>query len=124
MGRASKQKGIRGELEFAALLSAAIRKDVARKLGAARDGGDDVALDLRDFPQALMQGEGVRGFSFEVKRREALAVDKWMAQALENAVVTGKMPVVVFRRNGMRWSACLDLNDFFKLLRAALNVAR
>jgi hypothetical protein len=103
VGKMSRNKGAQGEREFAALLSAALNKEIKRKLGAARDGGDDVEA---------------AGFSFEVKRQEHIAIERWMAQALANK--KANIPVVVFRKNGGRWSACLDLDDFFQLMRRSL----
>lgn len=107
MGNMSRRKGASGEREFAELLSAAFGVTIKRKLGAARDGGDDVAHC---------------NYSFEVKRQETVKIEQWMRQALANAAANPSnpcTPVVVFRRNGGRWRACMDLDHFFALLKKA-----
>jgi len=45
MGKMSRSKGARAEIEVAKLLSKWSGKDVKRKLGAARDGGSDIEFD-------------------------------------------------------------------------------
>lgn len=107
--RRSRNKGASGEREFAALLSETLGEEIKRKLGAARDGGDDVVAGM---------------FSFEVKRRESLSVEQWLAQAVENAD-SGRIPVVVYRKNGQtEWRVVMQFKDFAPLLRLAVNGAR
>jgi hypothetical protein len=109
MGRMSRTKGAAGEREFAALLSEALGKDIKRKLGAARDGGDDIVVEP---------------FSFEVKRRETLSIEDWLAQAIENAAAssTAYIPVVAYRKNGNKeWRVVLEFKHFIPLLMLALN---
>jgi hypothetical protein len=43
-GKSSRDKGARGEREFAELLSNELGQVVKRKLGQARDGGDDISV--------------------------------------------------------------------------------
>jgi large subunit ribosomal protein L19 len=65
MGRAERLKGARGENEVAALLSESLGIAVKRKLGQARDGGDDIQVGR---------------WRLEVKRRERI-------QAFEGVVI-------------------------------------
>jgi hypothetical protein len=44
MGRAERAKGARGENEYASLLAEALGQPIRRKLGQARDGGDDIEV--------------------------------------------------------------------------------
>lgn len=79
-----------------------------------------MVLHRHDFPASLIN----KGFSFEVKRRQSINIVEFMRQAVENgAAIPDRIPVVAFRRNNMPWLACLTLDDFFKLLRCALNIA-
>lgn len=119
--RRNRNRGSSGEREFAALLSAAIKQETRRKLGASRNGGDDVEIDMSKFPACDIKVR--QGFSFEVKRRRSVAIDKWLRQAAENVGASAKMPVVVCRGDNAPWRACLNLDDFFRLLRCALNIA-
>jgi Holliday junction resolvase len=99
-GRASRDKGARGEREFAELLSNELGQVVKRKLGQARDGGDDIQVGR---------------YRIEVKRREKLAIEVWCKQVEAACTVAqdidqdGRLaepvPVVVFRRNGEPWRA-------------------
>lgn len=103
MGRMSRAKGAAGEREFSKLLSEAMGVEIKRKLGAARDGGDDLEYGL---------------FSFEVKRQEVIKIEEWMAQALASAEPSGRIPVVVFRRSNSRWRACIDIEVLFQMIKA------
>ena len=88
-GKASRDKGARGEREFAELLTNELGQVVKRKLGQARDGGDDIQVGR---------------YRIEVKRREKLAVEAWCKQ-VEAACEPSEVPVVAFRRNGEPWRA-------------------
>lgn len=103
-GRMSRNKGAAGEREFCKLLSEALGIEVKRKLGQARDGGDDCQVGK---------------FRIEVKRRETLSVVKWCEQ-VEAAAGAGEVPVVAFRRNGEKWRVVLSLDDFLPLMRGEL----
>jgi hypothetical protein len=67
---------------------------VKRKLGQARDGGDDIQVGK---------------FRIEVKRREALAIEKWCKQ-VEAACEGGDVPIVAFRRSGEPWRAVVPMD--------------
>lgn len=96
MGRASRQKGARGEREVRDILLAA-------GVGARRDGRLDDDLV-----------HGLDGFHLEVKRRESYAVGEWIAQAEMDA--RGRIPVVVFRKSNQPWRAILDFSTLVQLI--------
>jgi hypothetical protein len=104
VSRAQRDKGARGENEYAALLSEALGMPIRRKLGQARDGGDDIE---------------VGPFRIEVKRREALRIDAWCEQ-VEACAGPGQIPVVAYRRNGQEWRVVLRNDDFLRLMRGEL----
>lgn len=103
-GRGSRNKGAAGERELAALLSDQLGFVVKRKLGQARDGGDDLTI---------------QHFRIEIKRRERLEVDKWSEQ-VEACAQLGEVPVLMYRRNGQPWRVCLRLDDFIPMMRDQL----
>lgn len=103
-GRSARNKGAAGERELAALLSDQLGQVVKRKLGQARDGGDDIQVGR---------------FRIEVKRRERLQVVEWCEQ-VEACAAAGEVPVLAFRRNGEPWRVVLRLDDFIPLMRGEL----
>lgn len=104
MGASERRKGAVAERELAALLSDALGRVVQRKLGQARDGGDDIQVER---------------FRLEAKRRETLAIRSWCEQ-VESAAQPGDVPVVAFRQNGQPWRVVLRLEDFIPLMRGEL----
>lgn len=62
---------------------------VQRNQNQSAVGGDDLI--------------GTYGFSIEVKRQEALSLDKWWKQACLSAGRQGKTPVVIFKQNRKPW---------------------
>lgn len=104
-GRASRNKGAAGEREFAALLTDALGVVVRRKLGQARDGGDDVQVGK---------------YRIEVKRREALRLDDWCKQ-IEQATEPGEVPVVAYRRNGQPWRVVVPIDWFLEQVRETID---
>src|SRR5687767_7422932 len=96
----SRAKGSHGEREFCEECVKSLGIPVKRKLGAARDGGDDVELGP---------------FSIEVKRCEQLRVEEWWDQANQNA--GGKTPILAYRKSHRGWKVVMDLQTFFKLAR-------
>ena len=103
-GKASRDKGARGERELAELLSHELGTIVKRKLGQARDGGDDIQIGK---------------FRIEVKRREKLAIEQWCKQ-VEAACTTDDVPVVAFRRNGEPWRAVVPMAWLIAAMRGEL----
>ncbi len=99
-GRTSRNKGASAERELTALLSERLGIDIKRKLGQARDSGDDVQ---------------VGPFRIEVKRRETLSIMQWCRQ-VEACCGPGDVPVVAFRQNNQSWRIVLKLDDFLSYL--------
>jgi Holliday junction resolvase len=97
----ARNKGAAGERELATILSDQLGLAIKRKLGQARDGGDDIQVGK---------------YRIEVKRRERLQVEDWCKQ-IEKACEPGEIPVVVFRRNGQPWRAVVPLEVLTRLLR-------
>lgn len=100
MGRASRDKGKRGELEIAHIL---------QEYGyPAR----------RSVQYNGWQGEadviGLEGIHIEVKRVERLNIEEAMAQSRRDAK-NDEIPVVFHRRNNRGWLATLPLDDFIKI---------
>lgn len=101
MGRHSRNKGKRGELEAA--------KEIARLFGVdAHRGRQFHGRD--DAPDICT---GVPGVHFEVKRTESLSVYTALSQAIEDAGES--VPVVLHRRNGQEWLAIVRLEDLPRL---------
>ena len=107
MGRASRNKGAVAERELAAILSDELGRVIKRKLGQARDGGDDIQIGR---------------FRIEAKRRETLALPAWSRQ-IEAACSGDDVPVIAYRQNGQPWRVVLLLTDFLPLLRGELKPA-
>jgi Holliday junction resolvase len=103
-GRRSRNKGAAGERELAGILSDRLGYVVQRKLGQARDGGDDIQ---------------VAKYRIEVKRREALAIEKWCEQ-IEKCAGPGEIPVLAFRRNGQPWRCVVPLDWCIDQIRETL----
>lgn len=109
MGRASREKGRRGEQEVARIYrEAGFDVDRVPNSGGLRVKGDLTGLD---------------GFHLEVKRQEILCLPKWLRQAHEEAGAE-EVPVVIFRQSKRadgvgEWHACLPLADLIELQRRA-----
>lgn len=106
MGKASRDKGKRGEREFVLF---------------CRDQGYDVhrTAQYRGNTGSAGDVEGLLGIHVEVKRTEALRALDYMAQAKHDAEAEGKgnIPLVAWKKNNCQWVAILDLEDFFTLYR-------
>jgi Holliday junction resolvase len=96
MGRSQREKGKRGEREFADLLQ-------DHGFHARRDGRLDDDLD-----------HDADGYHFEVKRRETLALPAWSRQAEQDA--GDRVPVVAYRRNSEPWRCSLPADRLLRLL--------
>ena len=102
MGKFSKNKGKRGELELVHRLQELGFQDAHRSqqyCGAAESA--DVI--------------GVPGVHPEVKRCERFSAYVAYEQAMRDAEGTKDIPVVFHRRNGQRWLAILSLEDWAKI---------
>ena len=104
-GRMSRNKGAGAERELSALLSKALGIDIKRKLGQARDSGDDIQI-----------GE----YRIEVKRRETLAIMQWCKQ-VEACCQADDVPIVAFRQNGQDWRVVMRLHDILPLLKNTIS---
>lgn len=107
MGKASRDKGARGERAVAAIFQAA-GFDCAR---VPNSGGLRLKGDLYgDVPAHL-----------EVKHAEAWRMAEWLEQARTEA--GDRWPVLAFRRNATGWYAALPLEVLVAML-AELRAAR
>jgi len=100
----SRNKGKRGELEFAKLLTS---EGFEARRGQQFSGGSD-------SPDVVCESLGK--FHFEVKRVETLRLYPAMAQATNDAGID-KIPLVAHRRNGEEWVVITKASDFLKLLK-------
>lgn len=101
----SREKGKRGELEFAGFLKERGYEEARR--GQQFAGGPE-SPDVR----------GVRGIHFEVKRVENLNLEAAMAQSVRDAA-PGSIPVVAHRRNRSAWKITLSADAFFDIWQRA-----
>jgi len=101
MAKASRDKGKRGEREFAAFLT---ERGIPARRGVQFRGGGDSPDVVHAIP----------GVHFEVKRVEALKLLPSLHQASEDA--GDKIPVVAWRKNGGAWIAILRADDLVDIL--------
>jgi hypothetical protein len=92
----SRNKGKRGELEFAEVLRS--HGLVARRGQQFAGGTDAPDVVCRSLPTV----------HFEVKRKEAGNPYDWLAQAVRDA--GDKLPIVAHRRNDKAWMAILSMD--------------
>lgn len=102
MGSLSRQKGKRGEREWAAFLSG---NGCAARRGVQYQGGPD-------SPDVVC--EALASFHFEVKRTEALQLFPALAQACSEAPVAS-VPVVAHRKNRTGWVVVMRAEDWIAL---------
>ena len=100
MGKASKDKGKRGERELA---------------GKLREHGFDTRRGVQyhggpDSPDVI----GLEGIHIEVKRTERLSLYDALSQSKADAGA-GEMPVVMHRRNNCEWVVIQPLDDWINL---------
>lgn len=103
----SREKGKRGEREFAQFLTL---NDHPAKRGCQYKGGDN-------SPDVIC--ESLSQFHFEVKRTEAFRLYDALSQAELDAGVF-KIPIVAHRRNDKPWVCVLRTGDFLSLVDKAL----
>lgn len=101
MGKASRDKGKRGEREVAAIL---------------RDHGFDARRGQQykggtDSPDVV----GLTGFHIEVKRTEQCRIYEYMEQAKAESRPS-EIPLVVHRQNGKEWLAILSFDDLLEVI--------
>ena len=107
MGATSRNKGKRGELELARLLTA-FGYDSHRT--AQCRGNTGQAADV----------EGLPHIHVEVKRTEAFRLYDALAQAKHDAAMAGRgdLPAVFHRKNECDWVVVMDLEDWMELYKA------
>jgi Holliday junction resolvase len=98
VGKRSRDKGKRGEREFAAEM---------RRMGFACARRGVQYAGGADSPDVV----GIPGCHIEVKRAEALNVYAALDQAMRDAD-PGSAPIVAHRRNGRPWVVIVRLEDF------------
>lgn len=105
-GKMSRDKGQRGEREFAcliqewsapviALVGNAEAIELRRNLMQSREGGHDLV--------------GIPWLAVEVKRQENLALPAWWRQTVEQAERVGAIPFLAYRQNRCPWRFRLRL---------------
>lgn len=103
-GKFSRDKGKRGEREFAALCREYGYSDAHRTAQhMGKDGGE---ADVKGLP----------GVHVEVKRTEALRLWDALAQAKRDAA-PGELPIVAHRPNNSPWIVIMDASVFFDFYR-------
>lgn len=103
MAKMSREKGKRGEREFAAYLR---EHGYAAKRGVQYHGGPD-------SPDVI----GLPGVHIEVKRTEQLRLYDWLDQARNDA--GPQIPLIAHRKNGKGWVAIMPMDDFIRLYELA-----
>ena len=100
MAKASREKGKRGEREFAAL---------------CRENGYD-ARRSQQFMGGADSADvvGLPGIHVEVKRVERLNIEDAMAQSIRDG---GGIPIVAHRKNNCEWLITMRAEDWFQLYR-------
>lgn len=97
-GRASRNKGKRGERELAAVLEKILGISFRRtQQFAGADGTSDVKCNELDL-----------GLHIECKRQERIKIYDYLKQAKEDAE-NGDVPVVCFRTNNKPWVIAFEL---------------
>lgn len=99
MGKMQRNKGAQFEREIANDLSATFLRQIKRKLGQARDSGNDI-----DLPP----------FRIECKRYQNIAVYTWLEQCVA-ACKPQDVPVVVARADNKPSIIVMLYQDFKKL---------
>ncbi len=100
-GRHSRNKGAQFERDIANDLTEFLQRNITRKLGQARDSGNDI-----DIPP----------FRLELKRYKSIGVYGWLKQCVA-ACAPGDIPVVIARADEQKAIAILFYEDFKQLLK-------
>ncbi len=103
MGKMSRDKGARGEREFAAECRAHGYQVTRTAQHAGKNGGEP---DVKGLP----------GLHVEIKRTEALRLYEAMTQAVRDAK-PGLLPIVAHRRNNAGWLIVMRMEDWANLYR-------
>jgi len=110
MSRISRDRGNLYEREVATAIEDELGVATKRKLGQARDSGNDIDIHTTS---------GYR-FRLECKRRRAIGnLYEWMQQA-QDSCEGSDIPSVVCRADGAKSLVVLTLPDFLRLVRGEL----
>jgi len=102
MGKYQRDKGARLERGMAEALGAYFGIKAKRRLGQARDGGEDLDIDIP--------------FTIEIKARaEAPACQKFLEQAHEAAKDTARMPIAIIKGDRKPPVVLMYLTDWLEL---------
>lgn len=94
-GAMSRNKGSAAEREIFKLLSKELGITIERNLSQARSGGAD-------------SNECIGPFAIEVKRGEVERLQAWWQQAVKQAQVLGKYPLLLYRRSRQPWRGLVE----------------
>ena len=100
----SKEKGKKGEREFAKL---------CREHGFANARRSQQYSGINGDADVV----GLEGIHIEVKRVERLNIDEAMKQSIRDSK-EDEIPIVAHRRNREEWKITMRADDFFKLYKA------
>lgn len=105
MGKMQRNKGRKGEIEFAHLCQDLGYKEAyrtAQHCGKAGHAGDV---------------EGLAGIHVEVKRTESLRLYDALNQSKRDCAAAGKneIPIIAHRKNKSEWVVIMTAADFFKM---------
>lgn len=106
MGLKSRNKGKAGERELARFLS---ERGFEASRGQQHKGSND-------SPDVVCQS---LPFHIECKRTETFRLYAAMQQAIDDAAGSGKVPMVVHRKNGEDWVAVIKLADLLAVISGA-----
>ena len=102
MGKSQRDKGARLERDIAKALAAYFGIKATRRLGQARDGGEDLDIDIP--------------FTIEIKARaEAPAAQKFLEQAQAAALDTARMPIAIIKGDRKQPVVLMFLTDWLEL---------
>ncbi|PJE80662.1 hypothetical protein CI610_00323 [invertebrate metagenome] len=107
MGSQERDKGGRGEREFATVIRELTSGEInlTRNLEQVRNGGADL--------------DGHDAFAFEIKRRRDPPTDAtltgWWMQTVDQALVQNKKPVLAYRQDRQSWRVVVHMEHGFRL---------
>ncbi|WP_150051128.1 putative PDDEXK endonuclease [Methylomonas rhizoryzae] len=105
----SRQKGAGAEREFAGLVRDWTGVRLARNLEQSRSGGHDLIVHPEE---SGIVAEAFRRLAIECKRYQSASdalIQKWWAQAVEQAVEEALIPVLTYRANRSPWRVVVPI---------------
>lgn len=100
-GKAARVKGQVGEREVCEIIRRVTGEDIKRNLGQERDSGCDISMGP---------------FILEVKRQQRNKMAEWQQQVSEAAKESGKIPAIVWRRDGEKWWVACEFEVFLQIV--------